>query len=608
MMKSIAELETGKYQLLDAQTGKECRLAMQELWLYGKLLPFGGRLFVRHTFRSAEEHPLEVVYAFGLPRDAALRRFRVKGERFSVRSELKTVEEATEEYEEAIERGHLAVLTRQYRDGVVNLNLGNLRPGETATVLLELVAGVELRDDGFRFRFPFTLAPTYHPQARVIEVEPGRGEIELPSDDFGDVILPVWDRETGALHRIGFDLSISMSDEIAEVASPSHPIGVKGSQDSTTRVFMATGGDVPDRDLVLDVTTRTHRPHVFAGLDIEGQGRFAAMIPSDRFGTAGKGSRRVVFVLDRSGSMQGSPIKHALNAVKACLGALTEEDRFSVVAFDHQVTPMGRQLVTGKDEGREMAVHFLSDIDARGGTELLAGLQGGTKLLDRTGGDIFLLTDGQVSGTETIIQGIKSLGIRVHCLGIGSASQDRFLSLLARETGGISRMVTPRERVDMAALELFASAGQPVASDVKVDLSGLPGARVTPEPQRVVFTGRPLIFFGQAERDGGGRVSISWMAGEEERSLDLDVGIKGGGSGDVLRLLQGTRLITEMETQLEPTAPRAAGRRQASRIQRALEKLSFEYGLASRRVALVAVVEREADRPGEVPKTTVVRV
>ena len=43
------------------------------------------------------------------------------------------------------------------------------------------------------------------------------------------------------------------------------------------------------------------------------------------------------------------------------------------------------------------------------------------------GGDVLVITDGQVMGTEDIIAKARSLGVRIHCLGIGSASQDRFL-------------------------------------------------------------------------------------------------------------------------------------------------------------------------------------
>ena len=142
-----------------AQSGKQLRLTMQELWLTGTVLPVGARLVVRHTFQSQEKKPLEAVYAFALPRDAAMRRFRIVGEGFNVESALKPSEEAWQAYEEGLEDGHLSALAQQYGDGLVNLNVGNIRPMETVTVYIEIAAGVACTDTGFRFRFPFTLAP-----------------------------------------------------------------------------------------------------------------------------------------------------------------------------------------------------------------------------------------------------------------------------------------------------------------------------------------------------------------------------------------------------------------------------------------------------------------
>jgi hypothetical protein len=48
-------------------------------------------------------------------------------------------------------------------------------------------------------------------------------------------------------------------------------------------------------------------------------------------------------------------------------------------------------------------------------------------------GDILIITDGQVFGTESVLDRVRRKGIRVHCLGIGSASQDRFLAQLRRK-------------------------------------------------------------------------------------------------------------------------------------------------------------------------------
>ena len=109
---------------------------MQRLWLAGRILPAGARLVVQHVFRSEEAGPVEVVYAFPLPRDAALRAFRITGDGFEAHSELKPVDEAVREYERGVAQGSLAAMAREHGDGVVNLTVGNIRPGETVQVFL----------------------------------------------------------------------------------------------------------------------------------------------------------------------------------------------------------------------------------------------------------------------------------------------------------------------------------------------------------------------------------------------------------------------------------------------------------------------------------------
>lgn len=592
-----------------AATGEELDLAMQSLWLAGRILPVGAHLVVRHTFRSQEQKPVEVIYSFALPRDAALRRFRVSGEGFSVRSELKPVGEAVRAYEEGLEEGHLATLARTYRDGIVNLTLGNLRPGETVTVLLEILCGVELHDDGLRFRFPFTLAPSYHARARVGEAAPGVGEIELPEDEFGDVILPRWAADASGLHAIGFRLTVEAGAELASVGSPSHAVDVRLENGRRGSVMLARERDVPNRDLVLDVRTREAWSGVLAGLCRQGKGHFAVVIPSPRFGARSEEPRSVVFVLDRSGSMSGAPIAQALKACEACLAALTPGDRFGLIVFDNRVEAFRSHLVECSRENRDKAREFLASVDARGGTELAAGLEAAANMLRGVGGDIFLLTDGEVFGTESIIARARAAGIRIHCLGIGSASQDRFLALLARETGGVSRFLTPRERVDRGALELFAAVGRPVARDVTVETDGLPGARIEPEPSRQVFSGTPLVIFGRTRAAVRGTLRVGWVNSGERRAMEIPVEIGSDKLGETLRLIRGARLISDWESRTEePPQGSALDRRRQRRIQERLRRLSETYGLASREMALVAVVERPGDQPGELPKTTVVPV
>ena len=307
--------------------------------------------------------------------------------------------------------------------------------------------------------------------------------------------------------------------------------------------------------------------------------------------------RKTVILLDRSGSMQGAPLAQARKAIQACLAVLNEEDTFGLVAFDDRVEAMDSELLPGTRENRDRASGFLSRVYARGGTELARGFTAAARLLSG-GGDVVVLTDGQVFGTEKFLAQARAANVRMFCLGIASASQDRFLSLLARETGGISRFVTAKERVDMAAVDLFASMGRPVATGLKA------GANVQPKPPGAVFGGTPALLFGEIEGTGpdveltweGGRLTIPVPAGDEE-------------TGEMVRLLRGSRLITDWESRYpgeEALAPVA--KRTQFRVAARLAELSRDYALASREMSLVAVVKRAGDRPGELPETRVVPV
>ncbi len=639
----------GSFAAVNAATGEPMELAMQRLWLTGEVLPVGARLWVQHEFQSKEEKPLEVIYAFPLPRDAALRRFVVKGERFSIQSSLKPVGEAEEEYEAGMERGHLSALARLHRDGLVNLMLGNLRPGELVTVSLEVIAGVETRDDGLRFRFPFTLAPSYHSKARSSRLESGRGEIELPEEQFGNLILPVFSKDASDLHQVGFDLAIRTSQEVVEIASPSHGIRVSKSENGVAKARLATEGELPNRDLVLEARTKKPTTQVLSGLGEDGRGCFAAIVPSGEFGEAPEEPRRVVFVLDRSGSMMGGNLEQARRAIEACLGLLSPEDEFGLIAFDdeleafrpqpdsgQQPAPRSRlrawlqaisqepdaasesscSLGFGTRANRDAAQVFLEGVEARGGTELGPALLEAIRALGNSPGDVFLVTDGQVFGSEDILQKVGGRGVYIHCLGIGSASQDRFLSLLARRTGGVSRFLTPRERVDLEAVDLFASICRPVAANLDAKLVEPPEAGLAPKPAAKVFPGDPLVLMGQCAAQGPSRIELAWeCAGQRlRRTIGFEIDQR---SAETLRLIQGARLITDLESELTTdesawmrprSEPKSAAERRENRVQRRLETLGQEYGLANRALALVAVVEREGDREGEIPETRIVSV
>lgn len=159
--------------------------------------------------------------------------------------------------------------------------------------------------------------------------------------------------------------------------------------------------------------------------------------------------------------------------------------------------------------------------------------------------------------------------------------------------------MTARERVDLSAVDLFASLGRPVASGLKAS------DNVRPEPPSTVFAGTPVLLFGETETDSAERVELRWDGGR----MNVDVPSGDAGTGEAVRLLRGARLITDWESRYpseEAFGPLA--KRRQSRVAARLIELSKLYGLASRELSLVAVVKRKGDRPGELPATRVVPV
>ncbi len=112
-----------------------------------------------------------------------------------------------------------------------------------------------------------------------------------------------------------------------------------------------------------------------------------------------------------------------------------------------------------------------------------------------------------------------------------------------------------------------------------------------PDPPHAVFAGTPVLLFGEMESNSGDRVELTWDGGR----MDLDVPSGDAETGEAVRLLRGSRLITDWESRYpseEAVAP--LEKRRQSRVAARLVELSKTYGLASREMSLVAVVKRQA--------------
>jgi hypothetical protein len=230
--------------------------------------------------------------------------------------------------------------------------------------------------------------------------------------------------------------------------------------------------------------------------------------------------RDVVFVIDRSGSMEGWKIVAARRALARMIDTLGDADRFCVIAFDTVMeTPpsLPAGLSAATDRQRFRAVEYLATLNARGGTMMDGPLDHAVKLLASGSGDgrdriLVLITDGQVGNEDQILQtlGKRLKGIRVFTLGIDRSVNEGFLRRLAEQGGGSCELVESEDRLDDVMTAVHRRIGTPLLTGLSLasdDFSIEPG-EVVPRRLPDLFEGSPLLILGRYRGRPAGALTI----------------------------------------------------------------------------------------------------
>src|SRR5262245_5853671 len=290
------------------------------------------------TFVNTTGVAIEATYIFPLPDRAAVHRFRMEVAGRVVEGVIDERGAAREQYEEAIAAGHRAAITEEERPGVFTMRVGNLMPGEAATVRLTLVGALPVDDGEVTFRFPLVVAPRYIPGSGLGGTQAGLGTAE-DTDLVPDasrisppVILP------GCPNPVRLGLRVSLADHhIHDVASSLHAV-TTALRDA--HVVEVQPGERLDRDFILRwrIDGKELSSSLVCADDADGKaGTFMlTMVPPSTLALAQK-PRDVVFVIDRSGSMQGWKMQAARRATARMIDTLTSRDRLQVIAFDNAV-------------------------------------------------------------------------------------------------------------------------------------------------------------------------------------------------------------------------------------------------------------------------------
>ena len=161
---------------------------------------------VTQVFRNTFTDPIEAVYTFPLDGGAVVSSFEMQvGER-TLRGIVKARGAARQDYQQALDEGRRAALLEQERDDVFTIQLGNLPPGEDATIRVTYTEELTFFDNGLtELRLPLVLGIRYVPGETLPGASAGHGT-ESDTD-----IVPDASRLTPPRLADGFDPRVDLS-------------------------------------------------------------------------------------------------------------------------------------------------------------------------------------------------------------------------------------------------------------------------------------------------------------------------------------------------------------------------------------------------------------
>jgi len=173
-----------------------------------------------------------------------------------------------------------------------------------------------------------------------------------------------------------------------------------------------------------------------------------------------------IFVLDRSGSMEGNKILLARRALALFLRSLPTNCMFNVIGFGSDFDKLFPNSVPYTEKTLEFALNYANRMNADlGCTELFRPLENLYFSTQYPGylTQIFVLTDGAVHDFVAVMDLIsrRKQRCRVFSLGIGQGASRSLVDGVANVGGGTSIYALDNEKIETKILQQLKIALQP---------------------------------------------------------------------------------------------------------------------------------------------------
>ena len=565
---------------------------------------------VEQVFHNPHSRDLEAIYSFPVPEHGTVSEFTLWIDGKPVTGEVLEKQAARQVYEEEKAAGRDAGLTEKDSYRTFDLRVSPVRAGQdTRTRLVYL---------------------------QPAPVDTGIGRYNYPLEEGGvdEAKLAFWTANDEVTGTFSFDLKIKSAYPVDALRVPNRPdakviqhaagewsvhighsannagqtldddaVSTLGSANPTEAIPQSNTGQTSfhlDKDLVVywrlqpglpgSVDLIAHKPE--AGK----RGTFMLVVtPGDDLKPIREG-RDWVFVLDISGSMKGKYATLA-DGVQRALKKMRPEDRFRIVLFNNLARELTSGFITATPEEIAHYSRAVANISPSSGTNLYQGLITGLDSLeaDRTSA-IVLVTDGVANVGETrqrqFVELIKRKDIRLFTMVMGNSANRPMLETMTRESGGFAVSISNSDDIVGQLLAATSKVNHEALHGVKLEISGIKTADLTPRSIGTLYRGEQLVIFGHYWGDGIADVRLTGkISGQKkEYRTRFEFPSTTTENPEIERLWAYAR-IEDLQEEMEDFGEQAD-------MKQAIVDLGTGYGLVTDYTSMVVVRDEVFDNRG----------
>ncbi|WP_415907807.1 VIT and vWA domain-containing protein [Oleiharenicola sp. Vm1] len=461
-----------------------------------------ARTEVLQTFFNPNAQDLEAIYAFPVPKSASLSEVTiVTGER-TLHGEVLPKKDAQAAYEDEKAKGNDSGLATKNSYQTYEFRVAPVR------------ANAEVK-----LRFVY-----YQP----LEIDTGVGRFVYPLEDGGtdDVAKSFWTANPKVEGELLVNVELKSAVPVADVRVPGFENALQTQKlgEGHYKVALSRQGASLDRDFVFYYRLATDLPGRVEVIPYRAAadkpGTFMMVVTPGVDLQPIKHGADYVFVLDRSGSMQGK-LGTLARGVTQALGQMKPEDRFRIVVFNNRAEELVPWTAATR-EAVQQAADKVAAVGSTGGTDLYAGIKEGLRGLDADRAtSLVLVTDGVANQgivePAAFAQLVSQYDIRVFGFLMGNSANWPLLRLLTDATGGFYAGVSNDDDIVGQLLLAKSKIAFEAMHGASVKFSGARVADLTGDQPKKIYRGQQLVLFGRYESHGPATVTLrAKLTGEDK--------------------------------------------------------------------------------------------